>query len=88
MGRGLAYNREQRNKHIARKKRLSNELYGCDWYKVDGMYDKGKIHCSCKMCTYEKYYDFPRLKDEIDKERIKSEFSDLSDFCDNFNFFL
>lgn len=79
MSKGLAYKREQREKHIKRKKRICN-YYGFDWYKYDGMYDKGKIHCSCPMCTYEKTYDLPRLKDEIDKEKVKF---DLFDFFED-----
>ena len=22
-----------------------------EWYRHDGQYDKGKIHCSCRMCN-------------------------------------
>lgn len=40
-----------REKHIRRKKRICQEVYGFDWYKQDGYYDKGKIHCSCSLCA-------------------------------------
>ena len=34
-----------------------------EWYKYDGQYDKGKIHCGCKLCKpYRGYY--PSMKDE------------------------
>lgn len=49
--RSKAYNRAMRRKHIARKKKIAKKLYGSDYYKADGMYDKGKVHCSCPMCT-------------------------------------
>ena len=40
-----------RNKHIRRKKTIAEKLYGEGYYKCDGAYDKGKIHCSCPMCS-------------------------------------
>lgn len=79
MGRGIAYTREQRNKHIKRKKRICNNFYGFDWYKHDGMYNKGKIHCSCKMCTYGKTYDLPTIKDELMDEIFKFELKDFDE---------
>lgn len=44
------YYREQRNKHIQRKKRIVRELGGYWHYPHDGMFSKGKIHCSCPLC--------------------------------------
>lgn len=32
---------------------------------VRGKFDKGKVHCSCKMCKYEKHY-------KIKKHTVKS----------------
>lgn len=40
--RGIAYRRYVRNKTILRKKRISNSVYGLDWYEHDGQYSKGK----------------------------------------------
>lgn len=78
MSRSRAYTREVRNKHIARKKSIVKEVYvpGTEWYKHDGQYSKGKIHCSCRMCTYSKYYDCPRFKDGIDKFRVRDAMND------------
>ncbi len=88
MSRGIAYTREMRNKHIARKKRICRAIYGGSshklnesptpgfWYKVDGRYSKGKIHCSCKMCTYSKYYDLPRISDMREKELVANALKD------------
>ena len=49
--RNRAYYRKQRIKHIKRKKNISEHCYGYDWYQVDGAYSKGKIHCSCPLCS-------------------------------------
>lgn len=47
MNRTKQYYRAMREKHICRKKKNAN-----GWeYKYDGMYSKGKIHCSCSMCS-------------------------------------
>ena len=40
-----------RKKHIKRKKKIAEKLYGSGYYKCDGKYDKGKVHCSCPMCS-------------------------------------
>jgi len=65
------YRRNERHKAIARKKHLSHELYGFDWCKKDGMYSKGKIHCSCKMCTFGKTFHLSTIKDRKEKELVK-----------------
>ena len=67
MQRTREFRRDMRNRKIAHRKYICKHVYygGYDWYKHDGQYSKGKIHCSCKMCTYSKTYDLPRLKDEI-----------------------
>lgn len=75
MARTRSYRREVRNKEIARKKRICLEIMGYDWYKHDGQYSKGKIHCSCKMCTYSKYYGLPTLKDKREREILKEALS-------------
>lgn len=75
MYRTRSYRREVRNKEIARKKRICLEIMGYDWYKHDGQYSKGKIHCSCKMCTYSKYYGLPTLKDKREREILKEALS-------------
>lgn len=79
MQRSRSFRREVRNKVIRRKKRICKEIYlNNNWYKYDGQYSKGKIHCSCKMCTYSKTYDLPRLSDIKDKEVVKEA---LEDYC-------
>jgi hypothetical protein len=49
--RSKIFAREMREKHIQRKKRIAEKLYGHGFYKCDGKYDKGKVHCSCPMCS-------------------------------------
>lgn len=39
-----------------------------EWYKHDGQYNKGKIHCSCKMCKFSRYFNLPTIKDIKEKE--------------------
>jgi hypothetical protein len=50
MKRDNSYYREQRRKHIARKKKILKELKFYYGVKYDGELSKGKIHCSCGMC--------------------------------------
>ena len=45
------FRRTMRNKHIRRKKTIAEKIYRWSYYKCDGRYDKGKVHCSCPMCT-------------------------------------
>lgn len=50
MKRDRGYFREMRERHIKRKKRIVNSYFHPLKLKFDGMYSKGKIHCSCEMC--------------------------------------
>ena len=49
--RSRAYYRKQRAKHIRRKKNICLKEYGWAYYEHEGSYSKGKIHCSCPLCT-------------------------------------
>ena len=60
--RGIGYRRYVRNKTIQRKKRISKSVYGLDWYRHDGQYSKGKIHCGCGLCKYGKKYGLPTIR--------------------------
>lgn len=79
MYRTREFRRDVRNRKIAHKKYICNHVnsIGSNWYKHDGQYSKGKIHCSCPLCTYSKFYDYPRLKDIIDRDRVKDALKDL-----------
>ena len=50
MSRSREYTRLQRDRVIKRKKKICKNCKNIDWYKFDGQYSKGKIHCSCGMC--------------------------------------
>lgn len=67
----MAFRRYVRNKAIQRKKYLSNAVYEIDWYKHDGQYSKGKIHCGCGLCKFGKKYGLPTIKDEREALREK-----------------
>ena len=62
MARSRAYNRKMRAKHIKRKKNIVSHyaafrvLDGYTYYKHDGMFSKGKVHCSCPLCKSKAYY--------------------------------
>lgn len=71
MKRTRAYRRYVRNKTIARKKRICKKIYSSDWYKHDGEYSKGKIHCGCKLCKYTKHFGIPLLYEVKDKEYVR-----------------
>ena len=57
---------------LLRKKRISNSVYGLDWYHHDGQYSKGKIHCGCELCKFGKKYGLPTTRDmrEFLREKI------------------
>lgn len=67
--RGTDYRRHVRSKAILRKKRISNSVYGLDWYKHDGQYSKGKIHCGCGLCKFGKRYGLPTTRDMRENTR-------------------
>ena len=67
--RSAEYRRYVRNKTILRKKRISNSVYGLDWYKHDGQYSKGKIHCCCGLCKFGKKYGLPTIRDMRENSR-------------------
>lgn len=53
--RSRSYYRHHRNRSIRSKKEKISYNY---WnYKYDGMYSKGKIHCSCSSCKYSKKFN-------------------------------
>lgn len=78
MQRTRDYRRKMRAKHIRRKKRIvsfypvSRAFDGFTYYKHDGMFSKGKIHCSCPLCKVKAFYGkhVPTIQElrHIDKE--------------------
>ena len=49
-----------------------------DWYKVDGKYDKGKIHCSCKLCKFSRHFKLPTLRTIKEMIKYKDALKDAS----------
>jgi hypothetical protein len=53
------YRRFQRNRTVNRKRGILNRLHGIEHsyvaWRVSGKFAKGKIHCSCWMCSYKPY---------------------------------
>lgn len=72
MDRDNGFRREMRHKAISRKKAICKQVYGNDWYKHDGQYDKGKIHCGCGLCKWGKKYGYPTLRTERELEYFET----------------
>ena len=51
MNRTQDYYKHHRKRVIEKKKKFVKQYYNFDYYKIDGKYSKGKIHCSCPMCS-------------------------------------
>lgn len=47
-----------------------------EWYKHDGQYNKGKIHCSCKMCKFSRHFGLPTLRDIREKQKFEAHLND------------
>jgi hypothetical protein len=64
--RNRAYNRFQRDRSIKNKKYILQHIMSYDKRLFTpnrmGKLNKGKVHCSCKMCRYEQHYGFDKLK--------------------------
>ena len=71
--RSRQYYRVQRKKHIQRKRHLIDS-WSTGWgYNYDGQYSKGKIHCSCWLCSAKYGSDKgPGISDLRKLERIDS----------------
>lgn len=77
------YRRHQRKRSIERKKRITEKVYGINnYYKYDGQYDKGKIHCSCWLCR-SGYESRKKHKEELLYDKEKDMLEDLEDKGDN-----
>lgn len=83
--RNRAYLRHQRNRVIAKKVKIFTEFWGNELivFKNEetstfpvGKWSKGKVHCSCKMCKYEKHYKIPKEKDKAKQQAMKKEVDD------------
>lgn len=50
MKRNRAFRRKMRKKWMKHRRAIANTYYG-GWDCPDGMFAKGKVHCSCGMCS-------------------------------------
>ena len=76
---GLRYKRVQRIKSIRRKKNIAKSVYQIDtYYPHDGMYDKGKIHCSCPMCADKRSLGRIPRYEERKNEDYKQQLAELN----------
>lgn len=71
MYRTSSYRRHKRYVKIARKKNLVHEMNDYWYYKFDGQYDKGKIHCSCPLCSAKYSINGPDIRDIKKLESLK-----------------
>lgn len=62
--RNFSFRQKKRMKYIKHRKNISYFLYGKYYKEIDGKYDKGKVHCSCPMCS--------RKTNNKGKNRLKS----------------
>jgi hypothetical protein len=76
MNRDREYYREMREKHIKRKKRISHQGRDYWYYKFDGQYSKGKIHCSCPLCSVKSSEEL-KHSDKIKIDEMISQLKDL-----------
>lgn len=79
--RNRAYYRKMRAKHIRRKKAVCHNKYYIDsYYPHDGMYSKGKIHCSCMLCSEKTRNNKPSRRNHYGPT-INYKHSDLKKIC-------
>jgi hypothetical protein len=79
MNRTQDYYRHQRQRIINRKKKIVKQYYGFNYYTHDGQYNKGKIHCSCWMCsTKTKVHGLSRT-DMRKKAQIQEQENEISE---------
>ena len=71
MQRDRIFRRKQRRAHIKRKKRILKET-NMFLPKCLGALSKGKIHCSCPMCS-AKYSREPSISDKKKLSNIKDQ---------------
>lgn len=93
MKRPRDYHRKMRAKHIKRKKEIVSHYAafrvfdGFTYYKHDGMFSKGKIHCSCPLCKAKAYYGkhVPTMQEKrhyVSEKDMWTEYADMVESAD------
>lgn len=80
-----AYFRHQRERIIRRKWAILKNVILLENHHmpVRGKLSKGKVHCSCRMCRYEKYHSIPKNKHKAKLKEMKQEIDDYVYFLPN-----
>lgn len=76
MNRTSEFRRDARHHAICRKKSIALSRDGSDWYKHDGQYDKGKIHCGCGICKFGKKYGYETTRTMRELEKFNLDMKD------------
>ena len=61
-----AYHRKKTEAKARRKEHLASEIYTGGWNAPHGYFRKGKIHCSCPMCSAKTNASLNKSKGKID----------------------
>lgn len=77
MNRTRDYYRKQRANHINRKKRIIHSQDDYWNYKFSGQLSKGKIHCSCWMCSSKTAVHGYKHRDLREIERCNYEMNNM-----------
>jgi hypothetical protein len=73
------YYRLERIKHIKRKKRIIHNINDYWHYKYEGELSKGKIHCSCKLCSSKTKDIGYKASDKCKLLNMKQELEDYAE---------
>ena len=81
--RSRSYYRHHRGRSIVRKYNFLKTIYpdGAEYLKeckAPGMLSKGKIHCSCPCCKYEKANNIPTIQELINRQDYKEQLKEIS----------
>ena len=78
MNRTKEFYRIQRARHINRKVRIIKEQNDYWHYKYKGELSKGKIHCSCWLCSGKYSVHGPKFRDMRELSRCEEEIKELN----------
>lgn len=74
--RSRSYYRNQRKRVIAKKMFICNTVFGNNMEDLKSdkrCYSKAKVHCSCRMCKYEKFYGIEKYKYKASKKQFEKD---------------
>lgn len=68
--RSISYYRHQRERAIKRKEFIAKYILHWENPPARGKWHKGKIHCSCWMCKFEKHFNIPKASIKAKKDAM------------------